>query len=340
MRSKKVFSLMLAGLLSASVFAGCTSNTNTTTSAGGEDTGNKKITLVMSQRDEFLGLLESAAVKAAQDLGYTLTPFDSISDVNKQIQVVETARNNGEKAIIVNLVDPNIAGDIIEKAGDMKVVFVNRPPADIALLSENVIYVGSDEMTSGKFQGDFLAEKFKAEGKTDIKYILVNGILGQVSTTNRTSSVLQALADNGINATEASAPVAADYDRATAMDLVGPLLSSGIEYDAVISNNDAMALGVIEAMEQQDIDPSSVPIVGIDATPDGRAAIKAGKMAMSVFQNAEGQGRGSLQAAINLIEGKPVSEGTGYEVDTENPNVIWVPFEPVTPENVDEYDSK
>ena len=128
----------------------------------------------------------------------------------------------GEKVIIVNLVDPNTASEIIEAAGDMKVVFVNRPPEDMSLLNENVIYVGSDEMTSGKFQGEWIAEHFKAEGKTDIKYILLNGILGQVSTTNRTASVLKALEDNGINATEASAPIAALYDRAEAMTLITP----------------------------------------------------------------------------------------------------------------------
>ncbi len=336
MKSKKIMSLLLAGILSVTMLVGC-GNSEPAPSDEGSSDEKQKLTLIMSQRDEWLGTLEAAANQAAEDLGYSLNSLDSQSDVSKQIQFVETARNNGEKAIIVNLVDPNIAKDIIEAAGDMKVVFVNRPPADTSLLNENVVYVGSNEMTSGKFQGEWLAEHFKAAGKTEIKYILLNGILGQVSTTNRTKSVLQALADNGITATEASAPLACDYDRAKAMNQIGPLLSSGIEYDCIIANNDAMALGAIEAIEQQDMDPSAKPIVGIDATADACAAVQSGKLAMSVFQDPQGQGTGAILAAINLIEGNAINEGLDYQIDTDIPYIVWVPFEPVTPKNVADY---
>ena len=132
---------------------------------------------------------------------------------------------------------------------------------------------------------------------------LLNGILGQTSTTNRTASVLKALEDGGINATEASAPLACDYDRAKAIDKISPLLTAGTEFDCIISNNDAMALGAIEAMKSLGMDPTSVPIVGIDCTPDGAAAVASGEMYMTVFQNAKGQGSGAMQAAINLLNG-------------------------------------
>ncbi len=339
MKSKRIMSLIIAGVLSATMLGGCGS-TEQGTSDQNSSGESKKLTLVMSQRDEWLSTLDAAAKQAATDLGYSLNSLDSQSDANKQIQFVETARNNGEKAVIVNLVDPNTAGDIVEAAGDMKVVFVNRPPADLSVLNENVVYVGSNEMTSGKFQGEWLAQYFKAKGQTEIKYILLNGILGQVSTTNRTKSVLQALKDNGITAVEASAPLACDYDRAKAMNQIGPLLSTGTKYDCIISNNDAMALGAIEAIEQQNMDPSEKPIVGIDATADACAAVKSGKLAMSVFQDPKGQGTGAILAAINLLNGKAINDGIDYKLDTENPNIEWVPFEPVTVDNVDDYLNK
>ena len=219
----------------------------------------------------------------------------------------------------------------------MKVVFVNRTPEDMSVLNENVVYVGSDEMTSGAFQGEALAKYFKERGQTDIKYILLNGILGQTSTTNRTASVLQALADNGINATEASAPLACEYDRPTAMDMITPLLSSGTQFDCIISNNDAMALGAIEAMKALNMDPSATPIVGIDCTADGAAAVANGEMYMTVFQDANGQGDGAMQAAINMLNGAPINEGTSFEVDSENPSIVWVPFVPVDASNVSSY---
>lgn len=341
--SKKLLALALAGTMAMGMLAGCgeTPAASTGGDAGTADAGgDKNITLVLSQRDEWLSTLDTAAKDAASTAGYKMTSQDALSDTSKQIQFVSTAAAAGEKAVIVNLVDPNIAGDIIEAAGDMKVVFVNRPPQDMSLLGENAIYVGSDELTSGAFQGEWLVEHFKAEGKTDIKYILLNGIMGQVSTTNRTSSVLQALKDGGINATEASAPLACDYDRAEAMTQITPLLTGGTQFDCIISNNDAMALGAIEALDNADIDPSTIPIVGIDATADGRQAVKDGKMSMTVFQNAKGQGSTAMQAAINMVDGKAINEGTEYEVAADNQYVIWVPFEPVTTDNVAEYDNR
>ncbi|MCR4705037.1 MAG: substrate-binding domain-containing protein [Lachnospiraceae bacterium] len=356
---KKLLALLMVSMMTTTMLAGCGNEQATATAeanaapeaasaseasveeaANAQTDGNGSITLVLSQRDEWLSTLDAAAKKAAEAKSIEMVSQDALSDTSKQIQFVAAAAAAGEKAVIVNLVDPNIAPDIIEAAGDMKVVFVNRPPQDMSVLNENVVYVGSNEMTSGKFQGEWLAEYFKSQGKTEIKYILLNGILGQVSTTNRTASVLKALEDGGIKATEASAPLACDYDRAEAMTQITPLLTSGMEFDCIISNNDAMALGAIEALENVGMDPSSIPIVGIDATPDGRQAVKDGKMAMTVFQNAVGQGDGAMVAALNLTEGRPFNEGTSYDVDSENPNVMWIPFEPVTKENVAEYDGR
>ncbi|MGI6007507.1 MAG: substrate-binding domain-containing protein [Ruminococcus sp.] len=356
---RRVLAGLLAGVLALGTLAGCGGGGDTSTSAGSETTDDSAstdaestddsassdasgdvgdITMIMALRDEFLSTLEAGALEAAEELGVNLTTQDAQSDTSKLLQFVETARNAGQKAIIVNMVDPETAAQVVEAAGDMKVVFVNRYPSDDSVLNENVVYVGSDENTSGYYQGEFLAEYFNGQGKTDIKYILLNGTLGQTSTTLRTESVLKGLEDNGITAEEATAPLAADFDRATAQDMISPLLTT-IEYDCIISNNDAMALGAIEAMNAAGLDPSSVPIVGIDATVDGRQAIKDGTLAMSVFQDADGQGRGAVQAAVNLIQGNTLNEGTDYDLD-ETGYVLWVPFEPVTADNVADYDNR
>lgn len=345
---RKILAMLLAAGMLCGTLAGCGSGdggdnggSSADTSGGGADSSGgsgsgTSITLIMSQRDEFLSELESAAIGAANDLGVQLTTQDANSDTSRMLQYIETAKNAGEKAIIINMVDPETAAQCVESAGDMKVVFVNRYPSDPSVLNENAVYVGSDEMTSGKFQGEFLSEYFKSQGKTEISYILLNGIIGQTSTTNRTLSVMKALEDGGITATEASAPLACDYDRATAMDMISPLVDT-VSYDCIISNNDAMALGAIEAMKSKGIDPTAIPIVGIDASTDGRESIKNGELMMSVYQNPFGQGEGALRAALNLIDGKPINDGTSYETD-ETGNIVWIPFEPVTIDNVADYD--
>ena len=345
MKLKRTMAMLLTGAMCASMLAGCGGSSTGTTDGSAASTsggGNGKITLIMAQRDEFLSTLEAAATKAGKEQGYTVTAQDAQSDAAKQIQYIETAVNGGENAVIVNPVDSAAAQSLVDAAGDTPLVFVNRPPSDLHVLDpENVAFCGSDEDTSGYFQGEYLAKYFKDQGKTEIKYIMLQGILGQVSQIKRSAGVIQALKDNGINATEAIAPLAGEYDRAEAMDKMGPVLSGGTQFDCIISNNDAMALGAVEACENQGVDPKSFPIVGIDCTADGAQAIVDGKMAMTVFQNPEGQGVGSVMACINLINGKAINEGTEFSLDDSgesySDSIIWVPFEPVTADNVADY---
>lgn len=338
---------LLAGLMTtamlAMTLAGCGSSSSSgeQTSAEGGETASSgdgySMTLIMSLRDEFLSTLEAGSKAAAEELGVTLSSQDAQNDTGKLIQFIESARNAGDDAVLVNLVDAETAQQCIEAAGDMKVVFVNRVPADTSVLEAGKsAAVVSDENTSGYYQGEFLANYFKEQGKTDIKYLMLQGTLGLVHTEQRSASVLKGLADNGINATETAAPLVAEYDRATAMDMISPLLTT-TEFDCIIANNDAMALGAVEAMKAQGLDPTSIPIVGIDATVDGVQAIKDGTLAMTVFQDANGQGYGAVKAAVNLIEGNPINDGTDYETD-DTGNICWVPFEPVTPDNVADYE--
>jgi ABC-type sugar transport system substrate-binding protein len=90
-------------------------------------------------------------------------------------------------------------------------------------------------------------------------------------------------------------------------------------------NNDEMALGVIEAMKALKMDLKKIPVVGIDATPPAKEAVKAGEMAMTVFQNAKEQGRVALEFALKAAQNQKIEK------------FGWVPFEPVTLQNIAKY---
>ena len=337
---KRLFAGLIASAMMASMLAGCGGSSGSNGNAQGGDKASGdgySMTLIMSLRDEFLSTLEAGSKSGADELGVTLASQDAQNDTGKMLQFIESAKNAGDDAVLINLVDAATAQQCIEAAGDMKVVFVNRAPSDTSVLEAGKsVAVVSNENTSGYYQGEFLANYFKDKGKTEIKYLMLQGTLGLVHTEQRSASVLKALEDNGIKATQAAAPLVADYDRANAMDMISPLLGN-TEFDCIIANNDAMALGAVEALKAKGMDPTSIPIVGIDATVDGIQAIKDGTLAMTVFQDANGQGYGAVKAAVNLIEGKAINDGTDYETD-ETGNICWVPFEPVTPDNVADYE--
>ena len=71
-----------------------------------------------------------------------------------------------------------------------------------------------------------------------------------------------------------------------------------------------------------------VIVSGIDATQDALAAMAAGDLDVTVFQNAAGQGKGAVDAALKLARGESVEKK------------VYVPFELVTPANLKDYQAK
>jgi len=341
MKRKGFWAVVLTASMVFAMLAGCGSASSKTSSSestsASTSSGTKKIMLSMAARDEFLSTLEEGIKNNMPD-GYELDSQDAQNDAAKQLQQVETAKNAGAAAIIVNICDVETAAQVKEAAGDTPLVFVNRLPSDTSVFSDTCCCVTSNEVLAGQYQGEYLAKYFKAKGQTTIKYVLLNGTIGMNSTTKRTEGVLNALKDNGITAEEATSPLACEYDRAKTIDKFSPIIGT-VTFDCIISNNDAMALGAIEALKSKGMDPSATPIVGIDATADGRQAIKDGKLAMSVFQDPTGQGKGSITAALNLLNKKDIATDTGYEKD-DTGHIVWVPFEAVTKDNVAEYDNR
>lgn len=336
MKLKKFLAAVLCGLLVMSTVAcGTTGNpqsspaqnsgTQSTAEPSSATQGKKlKIGFSIALRDQWLTTLETAAKKKAEESGVDFTVYDAESDVQKQLSHITTMATENFDVMVVNLVNSDNAPEIISAAGNIPIVFVNRFPNEENLVENKVVYVGSDENTAGKIQGEFLAKYFKDQGKTEINYALLMGTLGLQNTNARTASAKKALADSGLKANEVFEDTA-NFERATAQEKIQQFIGSGKSFDAVICNNDEMALGTVEALKAANI---KVPVIGIDATENALEAVKSGEMAATVFQNAVGQGQGMIDAAVKLAKGEPCEK------------LNWVPFELVTKDNVDEYVAK
>ena len=337
---KQIVSAIISAVMALTLLAGCGGSSSGSSgsaapAADASDKGSKnkyEMVYVLSTRDEFLGLLEGEVLAAAEEKGVGMESLYAGEDSSKLIDCVAAARNSGKDAVLINLNAAEDAQACIEAAGDMKVVFINRVPADYGVLGDSAAAVASDEHFSGKYQGEFLADYFKKAGKTDVSYVLLRGTEGLVHTDLRTDGALNAMKDAGINLTEAKV-IHANYNRVTARDNMADFLDDGVAFDCIISNNDAMALGAIAALKENGGE-INVPIVGIDATEDGKDAVKNGEMAMTVFQDAGGQASASVQAAINMLEGKDLAADTGCDVASDSPYVLYFPWAPVTADDL------
>lgn len=321
---KKTLAFLLTILLAFGALTGCAQDEP---AADAE----KSIALVMGNRDEWLSLLADEVVKAAESAGYEIEVYDAEGDATREVEYVELAAKSGAGAIIANLSDSSLTGSVIEAANGKNLIFVNREPDDFSRLSENVIFVGSDENEAGRMQGEALAAYFQSLGQSEVRYIMLEGQPELRHSSKRTASALDALTGSGVNAVPACEPIVANYDRASATEQLGDLLSAeAVEFDCIIANNDAMAFGAIAAMEVNGLDPASVPIVGIDAVEEAREDIREGKMLMSVYQSVDGQAAQAVEAAGRLIAG----ESLDALCNADTAHTILVPFEPVSAENL------
>ena len=114
----------------------------------------------------------------------------------------------------------------------------------------------------------------------------------------------------------------ADWEQGIAEDYFDLFLQTGKQFDAVVCNNDTMALGVIDSCKKNGI--SGVLVLGIDATADGCAAIQAGIWHFTVYQSGSGQGEAAVKAAIALGSGGTTQ---GMEGLSDDGLYVWVPFE-------------
>ncbi|MEX0164679.1 sugar ABC transporter substrate-binding protein [Pseudomonas brassicacearum] len=282
-----------------------------------------KIGVSMSQFDDtWLTYLRESMDKKAKSLpdGVTLQFEDARSDVVKQLSQVESFISQKVDALIVNPVDTAATQRITKAAvaAGIPLVYVNRRPDD-PKLPEGVVTVASDDLEAGRMQMQYLADKMG--GKGDIVILL--GDLANNSTTNRTKGVKEVLAKYPNIKIEQEQT--GTWSRDKGMTLVNDWLTQGRDFNAVVSNNDEMAIGAAMALKQAGTKKGSVLIAGVDGTPDGLNAIKKGEMAVSVFQDAKGQADGSIDTAVKMVKKQPVEQS------------VWVPYRLITPENVDQF---
>lgn len=267
--------------------------------------------------DNFMTYVRNGLDEAAKKEKVQIQFEDAQGDVVRQLNQVQGFINQKMDAIIVLPVDTSATANITRATVEAKVplVYVNRHP-DERNLPKGVVTVASNDIEAGQLQMRYLAEKLGGKGNLAI----IMGDLAQNATHDRTEGVKQVLKDYpGIKIVEQQS---AEWQRNKGMDLTSNWLLAGSRFDAIVANNDEMAIGAAMALQQAGKAKGEVAIIGIDGLPDGLAAIKRGMLAASVFQDPKAQATSAVLSALKMIKGEPV------ETD------VWVPFQLIRPEQL------
>ncbi|MBE0631818.1 MAG: substrate-binding domain-containing protein, partial [Burkholderia vietnamiensis] len=237
----------------------------------------EKIGVTMASFDDtFLTILRNSISDAAKKDGATVQIEDGGNDVGKQLSQVQNMIAQKVDAIIVNAVDTDATPKITKMvtAAKIPLVYVNRKPVDFDKLPAGVAVVASDEKQSGTLQARQVCKLLG--GKGDI--LVLMGELSNESARARTKDIEDVIATKECAGMKIVDKREGKWSRTQGQDITMNWLSSGAKFDAIVSNNDEMAIGAINALKAaRKLTPKTV-VAGIDATPDGLAAMKSGDL--------------------------------------------------------------
>ena len=203
--------------------------------------------------DPFLtALREGMETHAARSAGLALEVEDAQDDVGRQLQQVQTFIAAGVAAMIVNPVDTDASVVISEAAADagIPLVYVNRQPINVDDLPDGQAFVASDERQSGTLEAEAVCRLLIAAGKgAGARVLVLTGELTNQAARQRTEDIDAVLATDDCRFMSIVEEQPADWQRSLARDAMARWLSAGVAFDALIANNDEMAIGAIEAMK-------------------------------------------------------------------------------------------
>jgi len=312
-RVKRLSGVMLVGvLIVACSSTGTASQAPASAAAGG---AKVKVGVTFPILDQFLQTVADGMQAKATEMGTVeLNIVAAQEKTDVQLGQVENFISQKVDAIIVIPVDTDAAGPMTAKAQAAKIplVYVNRRPSD---LPKGVPYVGSDSLYAGTVEMESLAKL--AGGKGNV--VILQGDPANEAAVLRTKGCNDVVAKNpGMKVTKTQA---GNWYRDKGLSIMENWIQTGEQIDVVCANNDEMALGAIQALKNAKL-LDKVFVGGVDATKDALAAMKAGELEVTVFQDAKGQGGGGVDAAYKLVKGETV------------PDLVDVPYQLVTPENM------
>ena len=199
--------------------------------------------------------------------------------------------------LCVNPVDRMAVSSIIDKAmaADIPLVFFNRQPSTEDMNRwDRLCYVGVDAKETAVLQGQI------PDGDGVVSYVLLEGETSHQDSLIRTEWSVKTILDKGVPLERLTGGIG-NWERSQASALMEQWLGQyGKKIELVLSNNDDMALGALDAMERAGI--TGICVVGIDATDPGLAAVREGKMIGTVSADKAGYAKTIFDTAVELSE--------------------------------------
>lgn len=240
--------------------------------------------------------------------------------------------------ILVNIVDRTNAAVMIDKAAEAGVplVFFNREPVrEDIFRSEHVYYEGSNARQSALLQADLIAgvmeenpQLVDRNGNGVVEFAMLEGESGHQDTLIRSEWVLKGLESHGVK-TQKIASSTANWEKGQAGVIVGQWLEKyGNAIELIISNNDDMVLGAIQALEDKGC--RDIQVVGIDGVEEVEKLVREGKVLGTVLCDT----RRHAEALLEFIEALTIEPERFGQLPLEDGRYYMIPLSTITKDGI------
>ena len=296
--------------------------TTAAAAAATTDVADKKVGISIYKFDDnFMTLYRTELVRyLTEDLGFkaeNVVVQDGKGDQAEQTNQIQNFITQKYDVLILNLVQASSAPEITDmcKEAGIPVVYINREPdaaEEERWESEglNATYVGCDARQSGTYQGEEILEtanKGDINGDGKVSYIMIQGDPENVDAQYRTEFSVKALTDAGMEVEELSKQ-RGDWDQAKAQQIAQDALNQyGDKIEVIFCNNDAMALGALQAIEAAGRKVNEdIYLVGVDALTEAVQNVIDGKQTGTVFNDHFAQAKSAADMAVKFLNGEAV----------------------------------
>ena len=299
-----------------------------------------------NQTDTFLGELIDCFKNSLEEhntgeLEVTAMVREAAGSEKTQNEQVRELIDAGCNVLCVNLVDRADPSEIIDMAreSDIPLIFFTREPVEEDMLQwEQTYYVGAPARQSGQMQGELAADVIRdggvdRNGDGRIQYVILEGEADHQDAIIRTESLVNTLQEKGIELEKLDYQIA-NWNRAQAQNRMRQIIGQfHDEIELVLSNNDDMAMGAVDAYDAMNYTEENRPVFfGVDGTAVGLQAVKDGDLAGTVYNDKEEQADVMAQLSVALATGEGLDA-----IAFENERYVYVPYLKVDQENVDTF---
>lgn len=272
---------------------------------------------IYSFEDTYMSLYKDELKQYLEAGGASVTVMDGKNDQSEQTSQIQNFVTQGVDVLIINLVQSAAAEQVADQCASAGVpaVFINREPEaaeEERWVSEGIkaAYVGADAAQSGTYQGEIVLETenkgdFNGDGK--VSYVMVMGEEENFDAQQRTEFSIKVLTDAGI-AVEKLDEQYGDWDQEKGREIVANALAAhGDAIEVVFCNNDKMALGALQAIEEAGRTVGEdIMLLGVDALKGALEAVRDGRMTGTVYNDHVGQSRMAAEIAGKMDAGEAV----------------------------------